>query len=44
MAWKLQFKRNETPFESKEAALEALKEQLSKGESGEIIISTFGEE
>lgn len=41
---KIQLKRNQTPFASKEAALEALKEQLSKGGSGEIIISTFGEE
>ena len=41
MAFKLQFKRNETPFESKEEAMEKLTEQLSAAQAGEMIVAVY---
>ena len=41
MALKLQLKRNETPFESKEEAMEGLSAALANGNAGEIMIATY---
>lgn len=41
MALKLQLKRNEEPFESKEAAIEGLSAALANGNAGEIMIATY---
>lgn len=44
MALKLQLKRNEEPFESKEAAIEGLGAALANGNAGEIMIATYKQE
>lgn len=41
MSVKLQLKRNETPFTSKDEAMQKLQEQLSTAQAGEIIIATY---
>lgn len=41
MALKLQLKRNEELFESKEAAIEGLSTALANGRAGEIMIATY---
>lgn len=41
MSVKLQLKRNETPFTSKDEAMQKLQEQLSTAQAGEMIIATY---
>ena len=38
---KLQLKRNETPFATKEEAMQKLQEQLATAQAGEMIIATY---